>query len=230
MAVEGKQARATRQAKEQARGAVSDRYLRRGQPGRLLGPLVKEFTLPRGNVTLLVRRLDLASMARAGVWQTGAITAAVRRLIIDGPVAPYQADAKAFTATAIAVAKAACIVPPPALLEGAIAVADIQPEHCRPLFVDADPGADQFTIAVLDVTKGVTPEEAANETARQVMEAEEAGSVMVFQPFDLVALMHHIIEQAPGADGRFRLASLLGVGGTPTASVNGHADEPGAAR
>lgn len=228
MAVESKQARATRQAKEQTRGAVSDRYLRRGQPGRLLGPLVKEFTLPRAGVTLLVRRLDLASMARAGVWQ-GPITAAVRRLIIDGPVAPYQADAKSFTATAIAVAKAACIVPPPALLEGAIAVAEIQPEHCRPLFVDADPDADQFTIQALDVTKGATPEGAADETARQIQAAEEAGSVMVFQPFDLVALMHHIIEQAPGADGRFRLASLLGVGGAPTASVNGHADEPGAA-
>lgn len=223
MAVESKQARATRQAKEQARGAVSDRYLRRGKPGALLGPLVKEFTLPRGGETLLVRRLDLAGMARAGVWP-GPITQAVRRMIIDGPVTPYQADAKAFTTTAIAVAKAACIVPPPALLEGAITASEILPEHCRPLFVDVDPADDQFVIVALDVTRGATPEAAADETARQVVDAEAQGCVMVFQPFDLVALMHHIMEQAPGADGRFRLGALLGLGRAPAGAGNGDAD------
>lgn len=212
MAVESKQARATRQAKEQTRGAASDKYLRRGKPGALLGPLVTEYDFPKNaplakRETILVRRLDLASMVKAGVWPTMAITQAVRKMMVDGPQPQYQADPKAFVEVAHAVARAACIVPPPALLEGAITVGEIQPEHCRPLFVDADPDDDQYILKSLDVTKGVTPEVAAEETARQVAEAEAAGNVMIFQPVDLAYLMKHIVEQAPGMDGRFRLGS-----------------------
>lgn len=211
MTTESTKARTTRREKEQARARVNTRYLRRGREGRLLGPLVKEFTLPMGRETLLVRRLDLAAMAGAGVWP-GPITQAVRRMVIDGPVAPYQADEKRFTETAHAIARAACIVPPPMLLDGAITVDQIEPEHCKPLFVDADPDDDQYILRALTVTKGASPEQAAEETARQVRDAEEAGNVIVVQPFDLVALMKHVIESAPGADGRFRLVRALGVG------------------
>lgn len=211
MPTESTKARTARREKEVQRSAASERYLRRGRPGRLLGPLVKEFRLPRGQETLLVRRLDLASMAAAGVWG-GTISQAVRKMIIDGPVAPYQADDKRFTEVAHAVARAAVIVPPPMLLDGTIGVNEIEQEHCKPLFVATDPDDDQYILKVLTVTKGASPEQAAEETARQVRDAEEAGNVIVIQPYDLVVLMSHVIENAPGADGRFRLASLLGLG------------------
>jgi hypothetical protein len=225
--IESKTARSTRRTKEVTRGRTTERFLRRGRPGKLLGPLVKEFQLPMARDVLLVRRLDLASMAGAGVWP-GPISQAVRRMIIDGPVAPYQADEKRFTETAMAVARAACIVPPPALLDGAITIDGIEPDACRPLFVEVDPADDQYILKALTVTKGATPEAAAEETARQVQEAETAGNVMVFQPFDLVALMRHVIESAPGADGRFRLGGLLGLAGVAGETGDGDVDQSAA--
>lgn len=225
---ESKQARTTRRAKETERRAVSQKYLVRGQRGALLGPLVTECVLPSAGVTLLVRRLDLSAMAAAGVWP-GPITQAVRRLIIDGALGQYRDNDRQFLTTAVAIARAAAIVPPGGLADGSLAVEDIRPEQCRPLFVESDPADDQFVLRVVEVARGLTPEQAAESTARAMEEAAADESVLVLQTYDLVALMHHILENAPGARSRFRLADLRAVGGVAAQADDGQAHEPAAA-
>lgn len=222
---ESRAAKQARVKRERERGAVADRYLSRGSRDGLLKELVTECPLPRAGRTVLVRRLDLSAMAAAGVWPSP-ITTSVRRLMIDGALGGYKDDDRRFVTTAAAVARAACIVPPPALLAGELTVGEITPDMCRPLFVEADPDEDQFILRVLDVTRGATPEQAATETARALADADADGAIMVLQTFDLVALMHHVLENAPGAHSRFRLADLLAVGSVAETPSDGGADKP----
>ena len=225
---ESTRARRSRVEKGQEKAALArrDRFLSRASRDGILTGIVTECPLPRAGMPVLVRRLDLSAMAAAGVWPQP-ITQAARRMMIDGALGGYRDDDRKFLAAACAIARAACIVPPPAFLSGDIEIGGITADMCKPLFVDAGtvPDDDQFVLVVLDVARGQTPEQAAEETARRMEEAAADPSMMVLQTFDLVAMMHHVLENAPGAHGRFRLADLLTVGRVETPSGNGDADK-----
>lgn len=230
---ESRRASRARVSKGQDRQALArrERYLSRDSRDGLLGSLVTECQLPRAGRAVLVRRLDLSAMAAAGVWPQP-ITQAARRMMIDGALGGYKDDDRKFIAAAAAIARAAVIVPPPAFLSGDIGIDAITADMCRPLFVDPGqtPADDQFTLTVLDVARAARPSDeavasAAEETARRLAEADADPAAMVLQTFDLVALMHHVLENAPGAHGRFRLADILSVGRVEAAPGDGNADQ-----
>ena len=96
----------------------------------------------------LVKRPNLLTMIGAGVLPEP-ITAMVRQLMLYGPQAVETDHSRAqYEEMILALMRATVIVPPAAVEDGSLAVADITPDMCRPLFVAPGevPAEDQYVL------------------------------------------------------------------------------------
>lgn len=163
--------------------------------------------MPVSGEVVLMRRIDLARVIGAGQWPEP-ITSAVRRLMVDGG-GDWARDTELIEknlGAAAALARAAIIVPPPALIAGDITVDDITADMCKPLFVEENPDPDQLIL----VEPG-DPDPPEN-------------GVRV-HPFDLSWIATRALILAPGAMAAFRGGSGRALASLDEETEDGAPDE-----
>lgn len=172
------------------------------------GPVVVELPrLPMAGLQLLMRRVDLLSLAASGRWPQP-ISARVAKIVAEGVGGQAgravqsddaAADLVRLQEAAAAIARASIIVPPDEFLDGEIDAEDITREMCRPLFVTPGeaPDGDQLILVPTIGDGGIE------------------GDVCYLHPTDLNQLATLAYLFGAGALRFFRLAG----GGVPGAAV-----------
>lgn len=141
---ESAKARKSRQAKQTEKNEQAKPYATVQRIREAQGPRVLEAQLPISGDYYLLRRVDLIAYIRRGVWPQP-VTASVRSLMIDGAQewTGDGANIEKNQEAAVAIARAAVVVPPPELVEGKVTVEELDAETLKPMFVDEDPDEDQ---------------------------------------------------------------------------------------
>lgn len=178
----------------QARAALTRDGFLRSQ-----GPKIIPVDLKEMGATVLMRRIDLLSMAQTGqTFQP--IKATLLMMIQDGGVTKDMLDDGSALVdtlrTAAAVAKVACVIPPDDYLSGEVDEYTVRTSDLRPLFVDRDPDEDQVVLANY-----------ASDGDGNIV-ADGDGESGYIHPNDLIAILASAYQFGPGAFGaRFRVAA-----------------------